>query len=153
MAPPSFDYSNGNAVVQNGIIYYSPNCTRPVVISPRPVYSLDPFHQPRLNVSMFKQPIWWSHGWAWLSFVPLLPSFIFTPFEPLCAMPRIEEVAFSYKGQSREILNETQFRMNKNDIRCWAMEEEHIVKVAREIQLCYGIPGSLPPKPSSFHFD
>ena len=33
------------------------------------------------------------------------------------------------------------------------MEEERIVKVAREIQLRYGIPGSLPPKPSSFHFN
>jgi len=27
---PAFDYSNGSAVVRDGIIYYSPNCTRPV---------------------------------------------------------------------------------------------------------------------------
>jgi hypothetical protein len=153
MAPLDFDYSNGSAVVQNGIIYYSPNCTRPVVIPSRPVYSSDPFCQPRLNASMFRQPVWWSHGWAWQSFIPLAPSFVFTPFEPLCAMPRIEEVAFSFDGPSGQEQRETRFRMNECDIQCWFMEEERIVKVARVIQLRYGIPGNLPPKPSSFHFD
>jgi hypothetical protein len=68
-------------------------------------------------------------------------------------MPRIEEVAFSFEGSSGEIQSETRFRMNESDIQCWLMEEERIVKVARVIQLRYGIPGGLPPKPSSFHFD
>ena len=154
MAPPVFDYSNGSVVVQDGVIYYSPNCTRPVVIPSRPVYSApDPFRQPRLNASMFRQPVWWSQGWAWQSFVPLAPSFVFTPFESLCAMPRIEEVIFSFDGPSGEIERETRYRMNESDIQCWVTEEERIVKVARVIQLRYGIPGNLPPKPSSFHFD
>ena len=102
---------------------------------------------------MFRQPVWWSQGFTWLSFVPLAPSFIFTPFEPLCRMPRIEEVAFSFDGPSGQIQRETRFRMNEYDIWSWGMEEERIVKVARVIQLRYGISGSLPPKPSSFHFD
>ena len=93
----TFDYSNGSAIVVQGrIIYYSPNCTRPVVIPPHPVYPSDPFHHCHLDASMFKQPVWWSYGWAWQSFIPLSPSFIFTPFEPLCAMPCIEEVTFTY---------------------------------------------------------
>ena len=154
MAPPAFDYSNGSAFVQDGVIYYSPNCTRPVVIPSPPVYSVsDPFRQPRLNASMFGQPIWWSYGWAWLSFVPLAPSFAFTPFECLCAMPRIEEVAFSFDGPSGEIQRETRFRMNEYVIQSWVTEEERIVEVAQVIQLRYGIPGNSPPKPSSFHFD
>jgi hypothetical protein len=153
MAPLNFDYSNGSAVVQNGVIYYSPNCTRPVIIPSRPVLSSDPFRQSRLNASMFRQPVWWSYGWAWQSFVPLAPSFVFTPFEALCAMPHIEEVEFSFDGPSGQTQREIRFRMNECDIRCWFMEEERIVKVARAIQLRYGIPGSLPPKPSSFHFD
>jgi hypothetical protein len=149
----AFDYSNGSAVVQNGIIYYSPNCTRPVVISPRPDFSPDPFRQPRLNASMFKQPLWWSDGWAWMSFVPLAPSFVFTPFESLCAMPRIEEVTFSFAEPSGEIRRETRFRMNEDDIQRWVVEGKRIVQVARAIQLRYGLPGSLPPEPLSFHFD
>jgi hypothetical protein len=39
----TFDYSNGSVVVQHGIIYYSPNCTRPVVIPPCPAYPSDLF--------------------------------------------------------------------------------------------------------------
>ena len=149
MAAPAFDYTNGSAVVQHGVIYYSPNCTRPVVIPPSPTYSSDPFRQPRLNSTMFKQPVWWSHGWAWQSFIPLAPSFTLSPFGSLCAMPRIEEIRFSSPGHSEE----TRFRMNEDDTRRWMTEEEHIVKIAHVIQLRYGIPGSLPPKPSSFHFD
>ena len=64
-------------------------------------------------------------------------------------MPHIEEVRFSSPGHSEE----THFRMNKDDTQCWMTEEEHIVKIAHVIQLHYGIPRSLPPKPSSFHFD
>ena len=110
MAPPVFDYSNGSAVIQDGVIYYSPNCTRPVVIPSRPVYSApNPFRQPRLNASMFRQPVWWSQGWAWQSFISLAPSFVFTPFESLCAMPRIEEVTFSFDGLSGE-MRETRYR-------------------------------------------
>ena len=150
----TFDYSNGSAVVQGGIIYYSPNCTRPVVIPSRPVYSSDPFRNRRLDASMFKQPVWWSDGWAWQSFIPLSPSFVFTPFEPLCAMPRIEEVTFTYTNeQSEDIRRETRFRMNEDDIRRWSLEEKRIIQVARAIQLRYGISATLPPEPSSFHFD
>ena len=149
---PTFDYSNGSAVVQDGMIYYSPNCTRPVNIPLCPVYSSDPFHQPRLNASMFKQPVWWSYGWAWLSFVPLSPSFVFTPFSPLCSMPHIEEVTFSYPGQSGETRRETRFRMNEDDIQRWVLEEKLIIQVAHVIQLRYGISSSLPPEPSSFRY-
>ena len=59
-----------------------------------PVFSSNPFWQPCLNASLFRQPVWWSDGWAWQSFVPLVPSFVFTPFKTLCIMPCIEEVTF-----------------------------------------------------------
>lgn len=68
-------------------------------------------------------------------------------------MPRIEEVTFSYPGQSGDIRRETHFRMNKDDIQRWNVEEKHIIQVACVIQLCYGISSSLPPEPSSFHYD
>ena len=149
MAPPAFDYSNRSAIIQDSAIYYSPNCTQPVVIPSRPVYSgPDPFRQPHLNASMLRQPVWWSYGWGWQSFIPLAPSFVFTSFASLCAMPHIEEVAFSFDGPSREIERETRYRINKYNIQCWVADEEHIVKVASIIQLRYGIPGNLQLIPS-----
>ncbi|KDR76619.1 hypothetical protein GALMADRAFT_67036, partial [Galerina marginata CBS 339.88] len=120
--------------------FYSPNCNRAVDIPLQSLYAPDPFKHGRLNVSMFKQPVWWSQSWAWMSFIPLAPSFLFTPFEPLCAMPRIEET-------------EIRFRMAEDDIERWIKEEERIVKLAHVIKLRYGISGVPPPKPSSFHFD
>ena len=68
-------------------------------------------------------------------------------------MPHIEEVAFSFIGPSGETQRETRFRMHEDDIQLWVTEEERIAKVAHVIKLRYGIPGNLPPKPSSFHFD
>ena len=43
--------------------------------------------------------------------------------------------------------------MREDDVQLWVTEEERIAKVAHVIKLHYGIPGKLPPKPSSFHFD
>lgn len=153
MAPSAFDYSKGKAVVQHGTIFYSPNCTRPVDIPPQPIHESDPFKYERLNVSMFKQPVWWSQGWAWQSFIPLAPSFLFTPFEPLCAMPRIEEVEFSFVAPSGDTETQIRFRMPEDDIRRWVREEGRLVNAAHLIKLRYGIRGNAPPKPSTFHFD
>ena len=43
--------------------------------------------------------------------------------------------------------------MNEDNIQCWVLEEKHIIQVAHVIQLHYGISGSLPPKPSLFHYN
>lgn len=153
MAPTVFDYSKGRVVIQHGMIFYSPNCNRPVDISPQPNYSFDPFKQPRLNASMFKQPVWWIEGWAWQSFIPLAPSFLFTPFESLCAMPRIEEVKSSIFEESGQRRTQTTFRMPEDDVRAWRREEDRLVKLAHAIKLRYGISANAPPPPSSFHFD
>jgi hypothetical protein len=153
MAPLIFDYSNGCVFIQDGTIYYSPNSNRPVLIRSRPDYVPDPFYQGRFDASAIKQPIWWSYSWAWLSFIPLAPSFVSAPFEPLCAMPRIEKVSFSFVDESGERRTETRFRMSEDFIERWFAEEKHIVEAALIITLRYGINGSSPPKPSSFHFD
>jgi hypothetical protein len=43
--------------------------------------------------------------------------------------------------------------MNEDDIERWIVEERRMIQVARVIQLRYGITASLPPEPSSFHYD
>src|ERR1700679_2800239 len=136
-----FYYSNGSVFVEDGTIFYSPNSTRPVVIPARPDFVPDPFFQGRFNPSTIKQPIWWSYSWAWLSFIPLAPSFLSTPFEPLCAMPRIEKVAFSFVAASGERQTETRFRMAEDSIERWFAEENRIVDAALNITLRYGING------------
>jgi len=151
MALMDFDYSNGSVFVQDGTIFYSPNSSRPVVIPSRPDHN--PFYQGRFDASTLKQPVWWSQSWAWLSFVPLAPSFVSAPFEPLCAMPRIENVTFSFVAQSGERQTESRFRMSEVSIERWFAEEKHLVDAAYIIMLRYGINANAPPKPSSFGFD
>ena len=116
MAPTIFDYSKGQVVIQHGMIFYSPNCNRPVDISLQPNYSFHLFKQPRLNASMFKQLVWWVEGWAWQSFIPLAPSFLFIPFESLCAMPHIEEVKSSILEESGQRRTQITFRMPEDDV-------------------------------------
>ncbi|KAF8811665.1 hypothetical protein BYT27DRAFT_7276416 [Phlegmacium glaucopus] len=120
----------------DGTIFYSPNCNRPVIIPPHTPYSSSPFTQPRLNASMFKQPIWWSEFWGWVSFIPLAPSFTSTPFALFSWMPWIEQV-----------------EMCLDDIYLWKKSEELVVEAARRIQLFFGIQGNAPPTPSTFRYD
>ncbi|KAF8154585.1 hypothetical protein B0H34DRAFT_809159 [Crassisporium funariophilum] len=137
MAPPAFDYSNGRVVIQHGSIFYSPNCSRPVDIPQEPVHSSNPFRWQRLDVSMFKQPVWWDQNWAWQSFIPLAPSFLsflFAPFEPLCAMPHIEEVRFSFPAPSGVMVTQIRFRLTEDDIRQWLWAEDLLVKAAYELR-------------------
>jgi hypothetical protein len=117
LAPPTkdfaFDYSKGQAFIYDGYIYYSPNCSRRVVIPPRD--GKPKFEQPRLSTKMFRQPVRWSTNYGWLSFVPLAPSFVSLPFEPLCWMPRIFETTVEVyrNGLYR---SETRFVMKAEDL-------------------------------------
>ena len=81
----SFDYSKGNAILLDGHIYYSPNCSRPVILPPNET-SIS-FEQERLSASMLRLPVRWSTNHGWLSFIPLTPSYISLPFEPLLDAP------------------------------------------------------------------
>ena len=85
--------------IQGFMIFHSPNCSRPAIIPPQTNYSSPPFNQPHLNSSMFKQPIWWTEFWGWLSFIPLAPSFTSTPFMLFSWTFQIEqvEVSFNYR--------------------------------------------------------
>ena len=152
--PPTFDYTNnGRVFLQDGTIFYSPNCNRPAIIPPETTYSQSPFSQARLNSSMFKQPIWWSEFWGWLSFIPLAPSFTSTPFTPFSWTPRIEQVEVHFYLPSGLEEKETRFKMVPDDIFLWRKSEKLVVEAARRIQLFFGIQGNSPPAPSMFHYD
>ena len=153
MASLNFDHTNSSVVIQHETIFYLPNCSRAVDLPRQTTHVQDPFKQPWLNSLMFKQPIWWSGGWAWLSFILLAPSFLFTPFEPLCYMPCIEEVDFSFIDLSGRSCSEVCFRMAEADITRWIKEKQCIVQLTYFVKLHYGIWANTPPKPSLFHYD
>ena len=153
-SPPSFDYSNnGKVFLQDGTLFYSPNCSRPAVIPHQTTYSSSPFKQSRLNVSMFKQPIWWSEFWGWVSFTPLAPSFTSTPFSVLSWVPRIEQVEVRFCLPFGLEAKEMWFKMSPEDICQWKRSEKLVVEAARRIQLFFGIQGNAPPTPSTFGYD
>jgi hypothetical protein len=140
------DFSKGTTFVQNGILYYSPNCTRPVVIPPQTNHTTSPFNVPRLSASLFRQPIWWSSLWGWVGFIPMAPSFISIPFEPFCWMPVIE------KHAPLDHLP-TRYRMRQTDVDVWKAKEDLVICAARLIKLKYGISAMSPPRPLSFGYD
>ncbi|KAF8873677.1 hypothetical protein CPB84DRAFT_1690636, partial [Gymnopilus junonius] len=133
------DFSNWSAFVQQGILYCSPNCSRPVVI---PQLSGDPFKRSHLRREMFQQPVWWSDVWGWLCAVPLSPSFISPPFEPMCWKPEVEETWFRKS-----------YHMREQDAKAWLEKEVLLFEATQKIRLRYRIPGNPPPRPSAFGYN
>ena len=146
---PVFDYrKNGIVFVQNGTIFYSPNSYRLVKVPPSHIN--EPFNQARLNISMFKQPVWWSMFWGWQSFIPLSPSFTSSPFETFCWMPRILEVDVFCNLPSGEKQKERRYQMAQDEIWNWKHRESLITNAAKILRLQFKIPGNIPPLPSMF---
>jgi hypothetical protein len=102
---------------------------------------------------MFKQPIWWSEFWGWVSFIPLAPSFTSSPFTLFSWTPRIEQVEVRFNLPSGREGKETRFKMTPDDIHLWKKSEKLVVEAARRIQLFFGIQGNSPPAPSKFRYD
>ncbi|KAF9472480.1 hypothetical protein BDN70DRAFT_818581 [Pholiota conissans] len=144
-----FDWSQGRAFVQDGTIFYSPNCSRTVVV-PASESIQSPFNHEHLNASIFRQPVWWSDVYGWQSFIPLAPSYASVPFEPFCWMPRIVEADVLVDGNS--CMMEKRFQMNSKDYSIWTEQERLLTEAAQRIRIWYKIPGTLPPAPSMFHY-
>lgn len=150
----SFQYSEGSAFVREGYLYYSPNCRRQVVINP-PVYGdPSPFKVPRLNVSDFRQPVWWSESWGWMSFIPLAPTFVSYPFEPFSWVPKVVPIEVSLQGNpnlpARVV---TRYQMSHTDLDNWKHKESLLVDAARQLRVNHSIAAGIPPVPSSFGYD
>src|ERR1700689_5018905 len=144
----TFDFSKGRAFVQEGVLYYSPNCSRPVVI---PRNDSLPFG-PGFDMSRFKQPAWWSPQFGWQSFIPLSPSFTSLPFENLCWMPKIvqQDVMGGRKNGTQAV--DKQFLMSSKDVENWMRIENHLVRASELLGHKISEPASPPPLPSSFGF-
>ncbi|KAF8180613.1 hypothetical protein BJ912DRAFT_1062392 [Pholiota molesta] len=153
----NINFTKGHAFLHEGVLYYSPNSKRSIIVRESPS---DPFVTKKkvlLNVDMFTQPCWWTPSWGWMSFIPLAPSFTSTPFEPFCWMPRIEETWLWVKGIDGTETRETRFKMADVDIQKWKAREQQVVEAANKIRLIHGIThgisANFPPTPSDFHYD
>lgn len=148
----TFDYKkDGIVFVQNGTIFYSPNCSRLIKVPPTSIG--DPFNHRKLDISMFKQPVWWSSFWGWQSFIPLSPSFTSAPFEVFCWMPQVAVHDIFTKTASGEQTLERRYQMSDVDVLNWKHHEDLITNTAHIIQLQFKISSNKPPLPSSFHYD
>ncbi|KAF8178734.1 hypothetical protein BJ912DRAFT_929879 [Pholiota molesta] len=154
----TIDFTNGRAFVQEGVLYYSPNSKRSIIVRESP--TSDPFASKKrvlLDADMFTQPCWWTVSWGWMSFIPLAPSFTSTPFEPFCWMPRISETRLLVKGVDGTEKWEIRFKMSDEDIYKWKVREQQIIEAANKIRLIHGIThgisANFPPSPSDFHYD
>ncbi|KAF5328348.1 hypothetical protein D9619_013349 [Psilocybe cf. subviscida] len=149
-----FNYSRGSAFVHEGYLYYSPNSRRTVVIPPPPLgYGQPPFQKRRLNAADFRQPVWWSEPWGWLSFVPLAPNFLSYPFEPLSWLPKIVEVEVSANPNSSDPrCRKTCYTLAYDDHHLWMQKEQQLYDAAHLLRVRHGICGSPPPLPSEFGF-
>jgi hypothetical protein len=150
-SPIKFDWSQGRAFVQEGTIFYSPNCSRTVLIPAR-ASTLSPFETNRLEASLFKQPVWWTDVYGWQSFIPLAPSYTSSPFEPFVWMPRIVEVDVPVDPLSMSEKQERRFVMHPEDCFVWTERERLLTEAAERIRIWYKIPGNLPPPPSKFNY-
>jgi hypothetical protein len=67
--------SKGFAFLHEGTIFYSPNCSRRVIV-PTPL-NTSIYHFTRKNAELahFQQPQWWTEPYGFLAFVPLIPNF------------------------------------------------------------------------------
>ncbi|KAH9474668.1 hypothetical protein JR316_0013132 [Psilocybe cubensis] len=151
----NIDWTKGVVFLQDGVIYCSPNSER-VVVMPgederptlrhfEPVMTADvsdpAYIPPRYNLDLanYRQPVRWEDSYGWLSFVPLTPTFLATPFEPLCWAPKL-------------IKTDKTWGMNEADRDKWDMCERRIVKLCEKLRLWYRIPGTPPPFPGDFGY-
>ena len=68
------DHSRGRAFISEGVIFYSPNSTRQVMVPARRDNSYR-FHKRDAYLNRFQTPEWWTLPYGYLCCVPLLPSF------------------------------------------------------------------------------
>src|SRR5271169_535504 len=91
------DKTNGRVQILDGRLFFSPNCSR-IVILPPPARDHNgcehniflPRHQPNgrcnyfeLDIARYRIPRWWSLAFGWIAFFPLYPSFSGPIFEKL----------------------------------------------------------------------
>lgn len=142
------DWSLGTVMLRNGSIFCSPNSKRAVFIPDETRSRVSPF-QGSKSFNFF-QPVWWDWSHGWIAFVPLSPSFLSLPFQPLCWKPRIVETFKLVTLPSGLTQRQRRYAIHGDDCYQWLTCEKQLARAADAIRMFYHIPGTVPPLPSSF---
>ncbi len=153
---PPVDWSTGAVLLRDGSIFCSPNSKRAVLI-PDPEARANPFQTPitgplRTEPLDFdpSQPVWWDWNWGWIAFIPMSPSFLSLPFQPLCWKPRITETFKMITLPSGTIERQRRYTLHGDDYHQWISCQQQILRAADLTRMFHHIPGTMPPLPSSF---
>lgn len=142
------DWSLGAVLLRDGSIFCSPNSKRAVFIPDEAQSRASPFQDPS-NVNFF-QPVWWDWSHGWTAFVPLSPSFLSLPFQPLCWKPRVVETTKPVTLPSGATQRQRRYAIHGDDCHQWLQCELQLARAADAMRMFYHIPGTVPPLPSSF---
>ena len=131
--------SNGKAIILDGDLYYSPNCSRDVGLPPD-----DTNHTKFQNVfrtsTAGRSPRWWTPAFGWMSFIPLSPSYKGVPFDMLLHVPNPE-----FRDNAGYCMPETaQAR--------WARLEDAIIKSTAILTSRLSLPAVRPHCPWSYGY-
>ena len=139
-------HSNGLVFLDNGTIYYSPNCSRTITIPP---YESNlsrryPFRHWTDTIDTYLRPRWWSISAGYLSFLPLVHVFDNFVFD---CLKKVDIVEFrDHNGQQR-------WKLEVEKCEQWQVLQDRLILVAHLLRRNYdGLPFLLPPPPSMFGF-
>lgn len=143
---PSLDHSRGRAFISDGVIYYSPNCSRSVAVPNR--NTSYPFAVGAASLRRHQNPEWWTDAYGFLSFIPNIPSF--------------EGYAF---GHLRDYLNNieevdapwgTGYQLEQSKCSAWRYLEDVLIIILHLLKEKFILrlkPYFLPHSPSRLGFD
>ncbi len=148
----NFDKSNGRAFMKDGDIFYSPNCAREVDV-PQPLpFGGNPLYPELqrngrhnlwdLDVSMYKQPAWWTIQFGWLAF-----------FQTSDAQLKFRLFSALDSALTHHCLaGESGYELPPRDMNRWHCIDTQLSRASRLLLDHYGLYAMLPFEPWQFGY-
>ena len=139
-------HSNGHALLDNGTIYYSPNCARTIQVPPyKSNISRRYFFRYWTDTAeAYMQPDWWSTSAGYLSFITLVPAFDNFVFSCL----KNVEISVFYDSD-----DQPRWRLDVDTCEQWQILQDRLILVAHLLRRnIKSLSCFLPPPPSMFGF-
>src|SRR5271170_229042 len=132
----------GSAFIADGVIYYSPNSARKVLV-PVHYHGSYRFYRTSAHIDRFRAPEWWTKAYGFLGFVPLLSSFYGVVFGCLREFVSLIEENFDH--------NEVVYSMSSKHAAAWIELESNLIHVISLLRNKYLLAPALTPPVPSFY--
>ena len=142
MSDNRLSHSGGSAFIAEGVIYYSPNSARQVLLPTRYDDSYR-FYKASAHIDRFRAPEWWTVPYGFLGFVPLLPLFNGVVFGCLRdILSTVEE----------KICNDNVvYVMSSNHAAAWLELESTLIRICSLLRNKFLVSPALTPPAPSFY--